>query len=84
MHFLSWDIFQIMQMAAPKKYWEAKNKHFLISTSNCQRYTKFNFKYMFLGIKNTMKLLNNNLPIAKDLKLQNGHRFEVLCEFVEN
>ena len=39
---------------------------------------------MFLGITNTMKLLNNNLPIAKDIKLQNGHRFEVLCEFVEN
>ena len=41
----------------PKKYWEAKDWNFHISTSNYQRFTKFTSRYIFFRMTNTMKLV---------------------------
>ena len=39
-----------------------------------QRYTKFDSKYMFLWMKNTMKLVKIPLRITKDVKIQDGRQ----------
>ena len=65
----------IFKMATTQKCRKSKNRNFHISTFKCQRCTKFIFRYMFLRMTNTIKLVKYGLLITKDLKIQDGHQF---------
>ena len=53
---------------------QAKNRNFLISTFNYQKYTKFTSRYMFWWMTNAMKLAKISLRITKDVKIQDGRQ----------